>query len=759
MISQKQTHNLILLFVILCALFFITHILIISQSLSDGTHINPDVNSSQWQADGVIVTVLDDTQNELRDGDVLLAIEGEPLSAWVDRIYCGFEFCDTPTPPELREGTTLTYTVLRNNKEQTVQATIRPYPFWEAIRRSWGGLAFPIVCYIIFLALFLKRPNEPSVYALILAAAGLLGSMGWAFGQDTVGILNGTSFWLYRFATETIYWLSVIGVLHFMLVFPKPLPFIAKRRWILFMIYPLCFLLYGFLLFVSMQLTTNKLLWMASIFSAQSVVVTLFYGTAFLALFSNYRTLTQDKERQQIRIVVFTTGLLLLLSVVIRALPTMLFGESLVTSNEIAILALIIPVAIVFAVLRNNLWGIDFIINRTLLFTSVSATIVGLYIILVAIIGRLLQTETNLPTSIIATGIVAVMFQPIRFRLQHLVNLAMYGKRDDPAAVLTELAQQLEKSNTSASILPNLVQTIAQTLKIPHVAIWQSVSADQFEPIVIWGQTPDHVEKIPLTYQNKSIGTLIIAPRSPEEPFTRDEMQLLNTIGALTANTVQAVQLSDELRRSRQRIVTAREEERRRLRRDLHDGLGPQLASQTLSLEAIDQLMSTNPEKAHELVTELKQQAQEAILDVRRLIYDLRPPALDNLGLLGALKQSAAHYETGNLRFRFHTDDALPDLPAAVETAVYRITQEAMTNVVRHANATICTVTIVCTNNQLMLQVQDNGQGLSPNQRSGVGLQSMVERAAELNGNCVLKSLPHGGTLVEAQLPLEVFGE
>ena len=758
MVMQK-THKFILFIAIFGGLFFMAHMFIISQSLSDGTHINPDVNFSQWQEDGVIVTVIDDNQNDLRDGDVVLAIEGEPLSSWVDRLFCGLQFCNSPTPPTLGEGTILTYTVLRNNEEQTVQSTIRPYPFWEVVRRSWGGLAFPIFSYIIFLALFLKRPDEPSVYALVLAAAGLLGSMGWAFGHDTVGILNGTGFWLYRFATETIYWLSVIGVLHFMLVFPKPLPFVEKQRWIVLAIYPLCFFLYGFLLFLSRQFTSNKLLWMANTFTAQSVVVSLFYGAAFLALFLNYRTLTQDRERQQIRIVVFTTGLLLLLSLVIRSLPTMLFGESLVTSNEIAILALIIPIAIVFAVLRNNLWGIDFIINRTLVFTSVSAVIVGLYIILVAAIGRVLQTETNLPTSILATGIVAVMFQPIRLRLQSLVNLAMYGKRDDPAAVLTELAQQLEKTNTSSSILPNLVQTIAQTLKIPHVAIWKSVTADQFEPIAMWGQTPEHVEKIPLNYQNKSIGTLIVAPRTPEEPFTRDEMQLLNTIAALTANTVQAVQLSDELRRSRQRIVSAREEERRRLRRDLHDGLGPQLASQTLSLEAIDQLMSTNPQKAHELVTILKQQAQEAILDVRRLVYNLRPPALDDLGLVGALQQSAGNYERGDLRFRFHVDDDLPELPAAVETAVYRITQEAMTNVVRHANASLCTITITCTKDKLRLKVQDNGQGLQADHRSGIGLQSMVERATELNGTCVVKSLPEGGSMVEAELPLEVFGE
>ena len=194
------------------------------------------------------------------------------------------------------------------------------------------------------------------------------------------------------------------------------------------------------------------------------------------------------------------------------------------------------------------------------------------------------------------------------------------------------------------------------------------------------------MEIIPLTYQNEEIGQLVVAPRSANEQFDNRERQLLNGIAALTANTMRAVQLSDELRQSRQRIVSAREEERRRLRRDLHDGLGPQLASQTLGLEAVEQLMPTNPQKAYELLASLKGQAQEAITDVRRLVYELRPPTLDDLGLVGALQQSAARLENdGELRFAFDVPEPLPDLPAAVETAVYRITQEAMTNVVRHA--------------------------------------------------------------------------
>jgi signal transduction histidine kinase len=291
------------------------------------------------------------------------------------------------------------------------------------------------------------------------------------------------------------------------------------------------------------------------------------------------------------------------------------------------------------------------------------------------------------------------------------------------------------------------------------VAIWLPNDDDgRFEPVAHAGQSPEHVEMIPLTYQQETIGQLAVAPREANGRFTRQEQKLLASIAALTANTVRAVQLSDELRQSRQRIVTAREEERRRLRRDLHDGLGPQLASQTLGLEAVDQLLESDPVKAHQLLASLKQNSHEAISDVRRLVYDLRPPTLDDLGLVGALQQSAARLESNGLRFVFEVEEPLPELPAAVETAVYRIVQEALTNVARHAHATRATVTLQQIDHQLVATlvatVEDNGVGLAAGQPSGVGLQSMQERAAELNGRFLIASTPKEGTKVSVWLPL-----
>jgi signal transduction histidine kinase len=283
---------------------------------------------------------------------------------------------------------------------------------------------------------------------------------------------------------------------------------------------------------------------------------------------------------------------------------------------------LLLPFSIGIAILQYRLWDIDVVINRTLVYGVLTLLTVGLYVAIVAGVGALFQTQTSTFGGLVATAVIAVLFQPMRTFLQRAANRLLYGERDDPTAVLTQLAQQLESAHTPADILPNLTHTIAQTLKLPHVAIWLPNDDGRFEPVAHAGQSPGHVEMIPLTYQQETIGQLAVAPRDANGRFTRQEQKLLSSIAALTANTVRAVQLSDELRQSRQRIVTAREEERRRLRRDLHDGLGPQLASQTLGLAAAARLIDNNPEKAKSLLEAIQQQSQTTVADIRHLIMN-----------------------------------------------------------------------------------------------------------------------------------------
>ena len=220
------------------------------------------------------------------------------------------------------------------------------------------------------------------------------------------------------------------------------------------------------------------------------------------------------------------------------------------------------------------------------------------------------------------------------------------------------------------------------------------------------------------------------------------------------------MRLTADLQRSREQLVLAREEERRRLRRDLHDGLGPQLAGLALKLETLRNRLNGDP-LADSLLADLAKQTQNATADIRHLVYELRPPTLDEFGLALALRESVAQFTQqgcNGVSITFDAPESLPALPAAVEVAVYRITQEALTNVIRHAEAHNCHINLRLDESAglLCLDIQDDGKGLSTKRRAGVGLNSMSERAEELGGMLTVTSLTTGGTLLSTRLPCRV---
>jgi signal transduction histidine kinase len=340
--------------------------------------------------------------------------------------------------------------------------------------------------------------------------------------------------------------------------------------------------------------------------------------------------------------------------------------------------------------------------------------------------------------------------------LQRGVNRLMYGERDDPYAVLTRLSQQLKATLAPGAVLPGIAAAVAQTLKLPYVALALTRGAE-LEIAAVYGRPTGEPVRLPLVYQAETVGQLLVAPRAPGESFTPAERRLLEDIALHAGVAAHAVRLSAELQRSRERLVTAREEERRRLRRDLHDGLGPQLASLTLTLAAARELLRHDIDAADQLLQELSIHTQAAIADIRRVVNDLRPPALDDLGLALAVREQAARYRQAGLQITVDAPERLPPLPAAVEAAAYRIVQEALTNVVRHAQARACLVRLTL-GDVLEVTVHDDGVGLPPGARGGVGLTSMRERAAELGGTWALDSAPGRGVCIRARLPLRQEG-
>jgi signal transduction histidine kinase len=259
---------------------------------------------------------------------------------------------------------------------------------------------------------------------------------------------------------------------------------------------------------------------------------------------------------------------------------------------------------------------------------------------------------------------------------------------------------------------------------------------------------------LPLTYGHEPVGELILGPRGRGEEFTPADRRLLADIARQVEVAVHAVQVTAALQHSRERLVSAREEERRRLRRDLHDGLGPALASQALALDAARKLLTTDPMAADALLADLTEHTKAAVEDIRRLVYGLRPPALDELGLVAALREQAERYSRADLEVMVEVPERLRPLSAAVDVAVYRIVQEALTNVARHAQATRAHVSLRLDGDHLEVEVLDDGRGILPEMRAGVGLTSMRERAMELGGSCLVEPATGGGTRLVARFPL-----
>jgi len=508
----------------------------------------------------------------------------------------------------------------------------------------------------------------------------------------------------------------------------------------------------------------------------------LLWGTSMSVQLYRYTLVSDHVQRQQSKWLIFGFALSLLLDIPYLGLPGLFPALAAASSpyllfnvTAFELFHVSVPLAIGFAILHYRLWDIDLIINRTLVYGTLTLSVIGLYVLVVVGLGTLIQVRGNVLLSLLATGLIAVLFQPLRLRLQRAVNRLMYGERDDPYAVLARLGSRLEATLVPEKVLPTIVETVAQALKLPYVAIAllpeqesfngtgtaaRTAGAQEVDIVASCGTPMPGPVRVPLVYQAETIGYLLLAARAGDT-FGKADSRLLTDLARQAGVAVYAVrltthlqQLTESLQQARERLVTTREEERRRLRRDLHDGLGPALASLTFKVDAARNLLVQDSARTETLLAEVRQQAQEAISDIRRLVYNLRPPALDEFGLLSALREQAAHYQHQGLKVAFAAPEALPPLPAAVEVATYRIAQEALTNIARHARAQHCLLQLALDTEALHLDISDDGQGIPTGHGIGVGLHAMHERASELGGSCTIARGSSGGTTVRVTLPL-----
>lgn len=403
----------------------------------------------------------------------------------------------------------------------------------------------------------------------------------------------------------------------------------------------------------------------------------------------------------------------------------------------------LLPAAGTIAIVRHQLYDIRVIINRSLVYGLLTLAVIGVYIGIVTGIGAV-ATNRFAASPLIATGVIAVAFAPARTGLQSLIDRLMYGQRRDPARAAAQVGLRLGGG------LDAVLGAVCDTLRLPYAAI----SADG-RLVATYGQPPEVRHTLALEVADGPAADLLIGLRAGESHLSAADQRALDLLAAPIGLALQAVRLAEQLRDSRTRIVAAREEERRRLRRDLHDGLGTALTAVTLKADAAHNLQSVDPDRSGQLLLDVRADLTTAIADIRRLVYGLRPPDLDELGLIGALRQlSEQSWRRGNASYVVTIDSPglLAPLPAAVEVAAYRIATESVTNALRHGDATTCVVSLRA-DEALHLEITDNGGGRDP-WRHGVGLRSMHERAAELGGSLTAGPTDQGGR-VHARLPLE----
>ncbi len=402
------------------------------------------------------------------------------------------------------------------------------------------------------------------------------------------------------------------------------------------------------------------------------------------------------------------------------------------------------PVAMAVGVVRPDVVDVRGLVTRAVVtatvFVGYLAAAIGLASGVEVATGEPLRTT---PMAALC-GLLAFGVRPVQVLLRGVVDQLLFGDRPDPLAAATSVADRIGDDPALA------LDAVREALVLPYASI--RVGGDV---LATSGTEVTHTRVLPLRLGEDEVGEVVVGLRAGDLSLSSTDEDVLRIVAPLLAQTLRAQAMSRDLRESREATVTAVEEERRRLRRDLHDGLGPTLSGVAFATDAARNQLRTDPDRADALLVGLRTDTAAAIAEIRRLVEGLRPPALDQLGLVGAVRQHVAtlHSSSGTpLVVSVDVTDALPALSAATEVAAYRIVVEALTNAARHAGATSAAVEMRVRDEALVISVRDDGRS-DADWTPGVGMSSMRERALQVGGTLTATPTDDGG-VVRASLPL-----
>jgi signal transduction histidine kinase len=744
------------------AIAFVAHRLALP---SDGTEIGA---GTPYAASTVALNAGHAGANPLQAGDRVLVVFGRSMDDWAASLVD-----PAASRPTIRVGDPVPFTIERDGRAIPLIVTAAPFDWAAAIAADWGVLVLALSIEIVGVYLFARRPEEPAARALLVAGTAMFAStIPWSLGLQVLDLVTARGFWLYAAGAGLVYSLFWCGVLHFALVFPHPHPLAGGRSRLITIAYviPIAAQL---ALILGVGVATGRVLAAFDAWIGGQAVLQVAVIAASVALMGHsYSRLVDPVSRLQLRWIAAAVGVAAVSGLLLWFGPELILGEPLVPRSAVALLALPFPIALAVTVSRHHLFDLDAIVNRSLVYLGLTGGVVVTYAMTVALLGRLIPGNAPFAAALLSAGAVAVIALPLRDRLQRSVNRRMYGDRDDPDRALRRLGRRLEASIDPQTVLPTLVEAVGDALRSPYVAIELARDGDADDEAraeaasgvrpVDAGQPRDLV-RVPIVYRGRQVGRLILSPRGPRESFSAIDERLLADLARQAAPAVEAVRLTADLRRSREELVSTREEERRRLRRDLHDELGPALAGSLMKVAAARRFIASDPARAATLLDDLEVDARGMIDEIRRIAHNLRPPSLDMAGLVGALRQQVATFDGGTAERRLRVDldapDELPPLPAAVEIAGLRIALEGLTNAARHSGASTVRISLGVDGDSLLVSVTDDGSGISDTAPIGIGLASMRERADELGGSFRVLAADGGGTTVVARLPLGRSGQ
>jgi signal transduction histidine kinase len=444
----------------------------------------------------------------------------------------------------------------------------------------------------------------------------------------------------------------------------------------------------------------------------------------------------RSPERQQ---------LLWLVSVIVIVIATIVLPA---TEVPFMIAFACIPVAVMVGVLRYRLLGIELALRRTLLYAPLACLVALLIGGLTTALARLFP-QGPLPL-VAASAVVSILVIPVAGRLRLLADRLVLGDRTDPLTLVDRVGAGLEAASEDP------VTSMLEAVAAASGASYAAVLGPHGDNLATLGEPTNDTLDLPLLHGGTELGVLRVGPRSSEPKVTVRDRRLLATLAPHLAVVVRSYLLTEELAWERDRVAAATAAERDRLRRDLHDGLGPSLSGIALGLEAAGTALELNPAKVPALLERTRLEAESAVREVRRVLGGLRPSTLEDLGLVGAVSDAAGSLGMGmpgGPRLELLIDPSL-DVESAVEECAFRIITEAMTNVARHAGAGRCRVNIDQVEDGLSIEVSDDGRGFAVGYSQGHGLDSMRRRAVNANGWLSVASLQPHGTAVTALLPL-----